>query len=40
MLPRDELAIYGYRTPHSSASHISKAASPPDKNEETDGFII
>ncbi|CAG8833934.1 15881_t:CDS:1, partial [Cetraspora pellucida] len=39
MLPRDELAIYGYGTPHLSASHIPKATSPPDKNEETDGFI-
>ncbi|CAG8525793.1 19222_t:CDS:1, partial [Cetraspora pellucida] len=39
MLPRDELAIYGYGTPHPSASRIPKAASPSDKNEETDGFI-
>ncbi|CAG8454069.1 6215_t:CDS:1, partial [Cetraspora pellucida] len=36
LLPRDELAIYGYRISHLSASHIFKAASPPDKNEETD----
>ncbi|CAG8816013.1 22298_t:CDS:1, partial [Cetraspora pellucida] len=36
MLPRDELAIYGYRTPHLSASRIPKAASSFDKNEETD----
>ncbi|CAG8564292.1 8579_t:CDS:2 [Cetraspora pellucida] len=40
MLPRDELAIYGYRTPHPSASCILKAASPSDKNEKTDSFII
>ncbi|CAG8771446.1 19728_t:CDS:2, partial [Cetraspora pellucida] len=38
MLSKDELAIYGYETPHPSASHIPKAASS-DKNEETDGFI-
>ncbi|CAG8611502.1 8714_t:CDS:2, partial [Cetraspora pellucida] len=39
MLSRDELAIYGYETPHPSASYIFKAASPSDKNEKTDGFI-
>ncbi|CAG8741987.1 2403_t:CDS:1, partial [Cetraspora pellucida] len=39
MLPRDELAIYGYRTLYPSASRIPKAASSPNKNEETDGFI-
>ncbi|CAG8687830.1 17519_t:CDS:2, partial [Cetraspora pellucida] len=39
MLPRDELVIYGYGTPHPLASYILKAASPSNKNEETDGFI-
>ncbi|CAG8674218.1 19450_t:CDS:1, partial [Cetraspora pellucida] len=40
ILPRNELVIYNYRTSHPSASHIPKAASSSDKNEETDGFII
>ncbi|CAG8599824.1 17022_t:CDS:2, partial [Cetraspora pellucida] len=39
ILSRDELVIYGYETPHLSASHIPKAASPSNKNKETDGFI-
>ncbi|CAG8549940.1 24582_t:CDS:2 [Cetraspora pellucida] len=40
MLPRDELAIYGYRTSYLFASYIPKAVSLLDKNEETNGFII
>src|ERR1043165_582706 len=39
MLPRDEIAVYGYGASPLSASRIPKAASPLDKNKETDGFI-
>ena len=39
MLPRDEIAIYDYKTLYPSASHISKTVFFSNKNEETDGFI-
>ncbi|CAG8663575.1 5420_t:CDS:1 [Cetraspora pellucida] len=39
ILPKKELAIYSYETPHLSASCISKTASSSDKNKKTDGLI-